>query len=84
MELPQQVVTNPALIWVLIPITYFLVNGICEFTKLVQRHQERMALIRQGIYPDLIESDERPDTSPVNHNKTDSPHVIRETVDYRS
>ncbi len=84
MALLQKIVTNPALIWVLIPIIYFVVSGICEFTKLVHKHQERMALIRQGIHPDLVESDRVPGPGNTDTNYPDPVLTNRETVDYRS
>ena len=44
---------NPALIWIFIPITWLVLTSIVEILKLVQKHRERMALIHQGIHPDL-------------------------------
>jgi hypothetical protein len=38
-------------IW-LVPIAAFVVYGVVEVTKLVLRHQERIAKIERGIDPD--------------------------------
>jgi hypothetical protein len=38
-------------IW-LVPIAAFVVYGVVEVTKLILRHQERIAKIERGIDPD--------------------------------
>jgi hypothetical protein len=43
--------SNPAVVWVLIPIAAILIGGIQQIVKLVCRHQERMAMIHQGFIP---------------------------------
>lgn len=43
---------NPAVVWVLIPVTAILVGGIQQLVKMVLTHQERIAMIEQGIHPD--------------------------------
>lgn len=66
---------NPALIWVLIPITWLLLTTVVEILKLAQRHRERIAMINQGMHPDLeAEVDAEPAFDPAN----------RETVTYES
>ena len=39
-------------------VCVFLVGGILGLTKLIFRHRERMAMIEQGIHPDLVEPEE--------------------------
>ena len=70
---------NPALIWILIPITWLLLTTVVEILKLVQKHRERMALINQGIHPDL-EPDEREAVASELHDAVE--HVTRETAEY--
>jgi len=43
---------NPAVVWVLIPVTAILVGGIQQLVKMFLTHQERIAMIEQGIHPD--------------------------------
>ena len=49
---------NPAVVWVLIPIAAILTTGIQQLVKMYFRHRERIALIEQGIHPDLAGVDE--------------------------
>jgi hypothetical protein len=44
---------SPEVIWVLIPITGIVVWGITEILQQIHRHQERQAMIEQGMHPDL-------------------------------
>ena len=70
---------NPALIWVLIPITWLVLTSVVEVLKLAQRHRERMALIQQGIHPDLEEdSSSFEETEPLNpaHRETTGYEVV--------
>ena len=43
---------NPAVVWVLIPIAAILLSGIQALAKMYFTHQERIAMIEQGIHPD--------------------------------
>ena len=45
---------NPAVVWVLIPITAIVVSGVHGILKLYLRHQERLAMIQQGMNPDAL------------------------------
>lgn len=68
------------LIWVLIPIAWFIVKGVVEITKAVQRHQERMAMIRRGMHPDAPEQvGEEGDVA----GSARIPADARQTADYR-
>ncbi len=42
---------NPAVVWVLIPVTAIIVHGLLQFFRLNCRHEERLAMIRQGMIP---------------------------------
>jgi hypothetical protein len=44
-------------IW-LIPISAIVVWGVVEVTRMILRHQERLALIERGIHPDSVNKDE--------------------------
>jgi hypothetical protein len=44
-------------IW-LIPVVAICVWGIMEIVKMVLAHQERLALIERGIYPDSVKKDQ--------------------------
>lgn len=50
---------NPALVWILIPLTAMLLGGIGEIYKRYCEHQERIAMIENGIHPDAPESTSR-------------------------
>ena len=43
---------NPAVVWVLIPITAIVFSGVTGIYTLYCRHQERIAMIENGIHPD--------------------------------
>ena len=45
---------NPAVVWVLIPVTAILVGGIQQLVKMICRHRERIAMIEQGMNPDAF------------------------------
>jgi hypothetical protein len=47
---------SPDIVWVLIPISFAIAWTITETLKLVHRHQERKAMIEQGMHPDLQRS----------------------------
>ena len=49
---------NPAVVWVLIPVTAILVGGIQQLVKMFLTHQERIAMIEQGIHPDDVSNPE--------------------------
>ena len=44
-------------IW-LIPVVAIGVWGIMEIVKMVHAHEERMAMIERGIYPDGVKKDQ--------------------------
>ena len=44
---------NPAVVWVLIPITAILLGGIHKLYEQYCRHTERIEMIQSGIHPDL-------------------------------
>jgi hypothetical protein len=45
-------ILRPDLIWVVIPVVAILVGGILAILQQIHRHQERKAMIEQGIHPD--------------------------------
>ena len=47
-----RIIFSPAVVWVLIPLTVLTFLGIQQLAKMYFDHQERMALIDQGIHPD--------------------------------
>jgi hypothetical protein len=47
-----QMLLNPAVLALLIPITAILTVGAIVIVRLWARHQERMAMIEAGIHPD--------------------------------
>ena len=47
-----KIIFSPAVVWVLIPLTVLTFLGLQQLAKLYFNHQERMALIDQGIHPD--------------------------------
>ena len=38
----------------LIPIAAIVIGGVIAVTKLILRHQERLAMIERGIHPDSV------------------------------
>lgn len=47
-----QMLLNPAVLALLIPITAILTVGAIVIVRLWARHQERMAMIEAGMHPD--------------------------------
>jgi hypothetical protein len=47
-----QMLLNPAVLALLIPITAILTVGAITLVRLWARHQERMAMIEAGMHPD--------------------------------
>lgn len=45
---------NPAVVWVTIPIAAILIGGIQTLVKMYYSHQERIAMIEQGMHPDSV------------------------------
>jgi hypothetical protein len=43
---------SPELIWVVIPVVAILVGGTIAILQQIHRHQERKAMIDQGLHPD--------------------------------
>lgn len=43
---------NPAVVWVIIPVAAIVLGGVSEIYKMYCRHQERIAMIENGIHPD--------------------------------
>jgi hypothetical protein len=53
----RQFFLNPAVVWILIPITAILIGGIKGLYRMYCEHTERIAMIEQGIVPpDRVES----------------------------
>ncbi len=52
---------RPEIFGMLIPICGFLVAGIVIIVKMLIVHRERMALIEQGMHPDLAEDEAPPE-----------------------
>lgn len=48
---------NPAVVWILIPIACILVAGIKAVAGMYFSHQERIAMIEQGMNPDGMNPD---------------------------
>jgi hypothetical protein len=53
---------NPAVVWVLIPVTAIIFGGAQKIYEQYCRHQERLEMIQNGIHPDL-ETVEEPITT---------------------
>lgn len=53
-------VFNPAVVWVLIPVTAILVGMIGTIVHRSQQHRERMAMIAAGMHPDYPPDDDPP------------------------
>lgn len=43
---------NPAVVWVLIPVSVIVIGGVTEIYKRYCKHQERIAMIENGMHPD--------------------------------
>ena len=53
-----QYLFNPAVVWVLIPVTAILVGMIATIIHRWQQHRERMAMIAAGMHPDYPPGEE--------------------------
>ena len=42
---------NPAVVWITIPLAVILVGGVKTLASMYFSHQERIAMIEQGMYP---------------------------------
>jgi hypothetical protein len=51
-------ILSPDLIWIIIPVTAILIGGTLAVLQQIHRHQERKAMIDQGIHPDYPPDDE--------------------------
>ena len=49
---------NPAVVWVTIPVAAILIGGIQALVKMYFSHQERIAMIEQGMHPGAERSDD--------------------------
>jgi len=49
---------NPAAVWVLIPIAAILTHAVCELYRRYCEHQERIAMIENGIHRDYADETE--------------------------
>lgn len=47
----QQFFLNPAVVWVLIPLSFIIMSGIQALCRMYYEHAERIAMIQQGIVP---------------------------------
>ena len=45
-------ILDPAILGLLIPVVALLVGGAIVITKMLTKHQERLAMIERGINPD--------------------------------
>jgi hypothetical protein len=45
-------ILDPAILGLLIPVIALLVGGAIAITKMITKHQERLAMIERGINPD--------------------------------
>ena len=52
---------NPAVVWVLIPLSYIVITGIQTLCRQYYEHLERLAMIQQGIIPPARPLDEPAD-----------------------
>lgn len=46
---------NPAVVWVLIPVSAILIGGISGIYSQYCKHVERISMIENGIHPDSDE-----------------------------
>jgi hypothetical protein len=46
-----QQLLNPAILWILIPLTYIVFSGIQTLCQMYYEHVERIAMIQQGMVP---------------------------------
>ncbi|MEM6687994.1 MAG: hypothetical protein AAF664_01115 [Planctomycetota bacterium] len=46
---------NPAVVWVLVPVSAIVLSGLSGIYKMYCKHQERIAMIENGIHPDRPE-----------------------------
>ncbi len=53
-------ILSPELIWIIIPVAAILVGGTLAVLQQIHRHQERKAMIDQGIHPDFPPGDAAP------------------------
>ncbi len=51
---------SPELIWIVIPVAAIVIGGILGILSQIHRHQERRAMIEQGIHPDYPPEEEIP------------------------
>ena len=51
---------NPAVVWVLIPVSAILVSGITALYAMHCKHHERIAMIENGMHPDSDSKDKPP------------------------
>ena len=49
-----RMIFNPAVVWVFIPIGAIMVQGVLAILKQMNRHEERLAMIKQGMNPDTV------------------------------
>ncbi len=45
---------NPAVVWVVIPVSVILIGGIRQILSMYFQHQERMAMLQHGIDPNSV------------------------------
>ena len=66
----ERFLLSPAVVWVLIPITFVIMAGVKEIYHRYCLHQERIAMIENGMHPDDLESKDPTDlkeTAPYTH-----------------
>lgn len=70
-------VFNPAVVWVLIPISAILAGTVAKVIQRSQEHRERMAMIAAGLHPDFppepesFEDDEEQEWRGINSSVAD-------------
>jgi len=43
---------RPDIVWVFIPIVAIFVGGVLSIMKQMNKHEQRMAMIKRGLHPD--------------------------------
>jgi hypothetical protein len=54
---------NPAVVWILVPITAIVLASAQKIYEQYCRHAERIEMIQSGIHPDLDKQDENVETA---------------------
>jgi len=49
---------TPTVVWVFIPIVAILIQGVLAILKQINQHEERLAMIKNGMNPDTATSEQ--------------------------